>query len=77
MAILPDVPTFEESGYPGLLSSTFYGLLVPVGLPCDVIMKLNAAVARRELAGHLIGLGYERESSTPEQFAGFPRDDAA
>jgi len=81
LAILPDVPTFEESGYPGLLSSTMYGLLGPAGLPRDVVMKLNAAVAaavaRKELAGHLVELGYEMESNTPEQFAAFLRDDAA
>ena len=81
LAILPDVPTFEESGYPGLLSSTMYGLLGPAGLLRDVVMKLNAAVvaavARKELAGHLVELGYEMESNTPEQFAAFLRDDAA
>jgi tripartite-type tricarboxylate transporter receptor subunit TctC len=81
LAILPDVPTFEESGYPGLLSSTFYGLLGPAGLPREIVMRLNAmvvaAVARKELASHLVELGYEMESNTPEQFAAFLRDDAA
>jgi len=81
LAILPDVPTFEESGYPGLLSSTFYGLLGPAGLPREVVMRLNAAVvaavARKELADPLVALGYEMESNTPEQFATFLRDDAA
>ena len=47
LAILPDVPTFEESGYPGLLSSTFYGVLGPAGLPREVVMRLNGAVWRR------------------------------
>jgi tripartite-type tricarboxylate transporter receptor subunit TctC len=79
--ILPDVPTFEESGYPGLLSSTFYGLLGPAGLPREVVMRLNAAVvaavARKELADHLVALGYEMESNTPEQFAAFLREDSA
>jgi len=81
LAILPDVPTFEEVGYPGLLSSTFYGLLGPAGLPREIVMRLNAAVvaavARKELADHLVALGYEMESNTPEQFAAFLRDDAA
>jgi tripartite-type tricarboxylate transporter receptor subunit TctC len=81
LAILPDVPTFEEAGYPGLLSSTFYGVLGPAGLPRDVVMRLNtavvAAVARKELADLLVALGYEMESNTPEQFAAFLRDDAA
>ncbi len=81
LAILPDVPTFEESGYPGLLSSTFYGVLGPAGLPREVVMRLNgavvAAVARKELADPLVALGYEMESNTPEQFAAFLRADAA
>jgi tripartite-type tricarboxylate transporter receptor subunit TctC len=81
LAILPDVPTFEESGYPGLLSSTFYGLLGPAGLPREIVMRLNAAivaaVARKELSDHLVALGYEMEANTPEQFAAFLRDDAA
>jgi tripartite-type tricarboxylate transporter receptor subunit TctC len=81
LAILPDVPTFEESGYPGLLSSTFYGVLGPAGLPREVVMRLNgavvAAVARKELADPLVALGYEMESNTPEQFATFLRADAA
>jgi tripartite-type tricarboxylate transporter receptor subunit TctC len=81
LSILPDVPTFEEVGYPGLLSSTFYGLLGPTGLPREVVMRLNAAVvaavARKELADHLVALGYEMESTTPEQFATFLREDAA
>lgn len=81
LAILPDVPTFEEAGYPGLLSSTFYGVMGPAGLPREVVTRLNAAVvaavARKELADHLIGLGYEMESNTPEQFAAFLKEDAA
>jgi tripartite-type tricarboxylate transporter receptor subunit TctC len=81
LAILPDVPTFEESGYPGLLSSTFYGVLGPAGLPREVVTRLNgavvAAVARKELADPLVALGYEMGSNTPEQFATFLRADAA
>jgi tripartite-type tricarboxylate transporter receptor subunit TctC len=81
LAILPDVPTFEEAGYPGLLSSTFYGVLGPARLPREIVMQLNAAVvaavARRELADHLIALGYEMESSSPEQFTAFLKEDAA
>ncbi len=75
------MPTFEESGYPGLLSSTFYGLLGPAGLPREVVLRLNAAVvaavARKELAERLVALGYEMASNTPEQFAAFLRDDSA
>lgn len=81
LAILPAVPTFVESGYPGLLSNTFYGLFGPADLPREVVARLNAAVvaavARRELAEPLVALGYEMVSNTPEQFVAFLRDDAA
>jgi tripartite-type tricarboxylate transporter receptor subunit TctC len=41
---LPDVPTVDEAGLPGLHISLWYGLRVPAGTPADIIAKLNAAV---------------------------------
>lgn len=81
LAILPDVPTFEESGFPGLISNTFFGVLGPAGMPREVIMRINAAivaaVAANDVRERLISLGYELEPNTPEQFAAFLREDAA
>ncbi|MDS1142465.1 tripartite tricarboxylate transporter substrate binding protein [Pusillimonas sp. SM2304] len=48
-ALLPDVPTFEEQGYPGIYMGSWYGLLVPKGTPKASIDKLAAAV--RKVAG--------------------------
>ncbi|MEK7876328.1 MAG: tripartite tricarboxylate transporter substrate binding protein [Pseudomonadota bacterium] len=81
LAILPDVPTFEESGFPGLISNTFFGVLGPAGMPREVVMRINAAivaaVAASDVRERLISLGYELEPNTPEQFAVFLREDAA
>lgn len=41
--VLPNVPTIAEQGYPGFNAGTWYGLLVPVGTPPDVVKKLNDA----------------------------------
>lgn len=33
LALLPDLPTFAELGYPDMISGSFYGLLAPAGTP--------------------------------------------
>jgi tripartite-type tricarboxylate transporter receptor subunit TctC len=42
----PDLPTVAESGVPGYLAESWYGLYAPSGTPAEVIARLNAAVAR-------------------------------
>src|SRR5262245_59466550 len=39
---LPNVPTFEEIGVPGVLSGAWYGLMAPAGTPREIIDKVNA-----------------------------------
>jgi tripartite-type tricarboxylate transporter receptor subunit TctC len=41
---LPDVPTTDEIGTPGMYISFWHGLWVQKGTPRDVIIKLNGAV---------------------------------
>ena len=40
---LPDVPTVDEAGLPGLHISLWYGLWVPAGTPPEIVARLNAA----------------------------------
>jgi tripartite-type tricarboxylate transporter receptor subunit TctC len=43
---LPDIPTVDEAGLPGLYINIWYGLWAPKGTPRDIVQKLNrAAVA--------------------------------
>jgi tripartite-type tricarboxylate transporter receptor subunit TctC len=46
LAQLPDVPTLDELGYPGMEDYTWVGLFVPAGTPRDIADKLNAAVLK-------------------------------
>jgi tripartite-type tricarboxylate transporter receptor subunit TctC len=43
-AVLPDVPTLAEQGYPNTDASNWYALLAPAKTPVAVIAKLNKAV---------------------------------
>jgi tripartite-type tricarboxylate transporter receptor subunit TctC len=40
---MPDVPTFEELGFPEFTAKVWFGLLVKEGVPADVLERLTAA----------------------------------
>jgi tripartite-type tricarboxylate transporter receptor subunit TctC len=46
LASLPDVPTLNELGYPGMEDYTWVGLFVPAGTPQEIVQKLNDAVLK-------------------------------
>ncbi len=74
-AILPDVPTLAEQGYPNTDASNWYGLLAPAKTPPDVIAKLNSAVNAAlndpELREKLIKSGATPVGGTPAAFGTF------
>jgi tripartite-type tricarboxylate transporter receptor subunit TctC len=46
LKLLPEVPTVDEAGLPGLYVNIWYGLWAPKGTPQNIVQKLNrAAVA--------------------------------
>ncbi len=44
-ASLPDVPTMEESGFPGFVIEPWWGVLAPAGTPAAVVNALNRTIA--------------------------------
>lgn len=44
--LLPEVPTFAESGAPGYAAPVWYGLFVAAGTPAPVVQRLFEAVER-------------------------------
>jgi tripartite-type tricarboxylate transporter receptor subunit TctC len=47
---MPTVPTVAESGVPGYVAESWYGLYAPAGTPRDVVMRLNAAIRKAALS---------------------------
>src|SRR5215207_8934334 len=43
-ASMPDIPTADETGVPGLYMSGWFGFWAPKGTPKDVVAKLNGAM---------------------------------
>jgi tripartite-type tricarboxylate transporter receptor subunit TctC len=69
----PEIPTIDEAGVPGYEVGTMFGLVAPAGTPRDIIMKLNAemarAVAQPDLAQRMTSVGTEPMANSPEEFA--------
>lgn len=68
------VPTLNEL-LPGFEVTQWYGILVPAGVPKDIVDRLNAeivkAIATPKVAETLVRLGTEPVSTTPAEFAAF------
>jgi tripartite-type tricarboxylate transporter receptor subunit TctC len=73
--LLPDVPTVEESGFPGFEAAVWYALLAPAGTPADIIAKLNEAAnsyLRTKASADLFqSLGIQPAGGTPEELRAF------
>ena len=71
-AFLPELPTLNESGVPGYVFDTWYGLHAPAKTPKEIITKLNTALVKSLSAPAvketLFKAGIEAEPGSPEQF---------
>ena len=75
---MPDIPTSDEGGVPGLYTSGWFGFFAPKGTPKDVIAKLNGAMVQAladpAVRARFTELGLDvaaREQQTPEGLAAF------
>ena len=81
LALMPEVPTFAESGFPDVPANAWFGLFAPAGTPREVITLLHAEVTRlfkdpEFMQKEVTAKGYELVASTPEAFAAFLVGDA-
>src|SRR4051794_23283042 len=76
-AVLPEIPTLEESGASGANLGTWWGIDGPAGLPADIVNALNAQIGKMltspELQTFLTNEGAEAEIMTPQQFGDMMR----
>jgi tripartite-type tricarboxylate transporter receptor subunit TctC len=72
-ALLPAMPTMNETGLPGFAVGNWAGLLGPPGLDPKIVAKLNSEViailGTADVKERVKTLGFDVIASTPEQFA--------
>jgi tripartite-type tricarboxylate transporter receptor subunit TctC len=75
LAVLPDVPTVAESGYPGFQVDNMYGVLAPHGTPPEVLKKLHDDIVRAvrspDATRTLEAATIDVVCNTPEEFAAY------
>src|SRR5262245_5930457 len=77
-AAIPNIPTSDESGVPGLYMSGWFGFFGPKGMPKDVVAKLNGAMVQAladpAIRDRFVQLGLDvasPEQQTPAGLAAF------
>jgi tripartite-type tricarboxylate transporter receptor subunit TctC len=80
LAALPDLPTVDEAGTPGLYLLQWNAVWAPKGTPAEVVMKLNKAIvsamADPAVRQRLADLGqeiYPPDMQTPEALGAFQK----
>jgi tripartite-type tricarboxylate transporter receptor subunit TctC len=78
---LPDVPTFEELGFKGLVLEQWIGVFLPAGTPDAIAIRLNSE-ANRAIADAAVRQSFSKQALEPvggsvEQFDRLFREDYA
>ncbi|MDB5924256.1 MAG: hypothetical protein JWN13_3192 [Betaproteobacteria bacterium] len=78
-ALVPELPTFAESGVRDFAAGTWYGLLAPARTQRDIVTRLNRAVVQivqlPDVREKLAAQGAEPLTGTPEQAGEFIRSE--
>ena len=79
--LLPDVPTFAESGLPGVELENWTGLMMPAGTPKAIIDRVAQEVIRsvrsKEISERVAVLGFTPTGMGPAEFGELIRKDVA
>jgi tripartite-type tricarboxylate transporter receptor subunit TctC len=71
----PNVPTMNESGFPGFEATTWYGLVGPAKMPAAMAKRMNEDINKvlvmPDVMEKLEASGAEDGGGTAEKFAGF------
>ncbi|TMJ29281.1 MAG: tripartite tricarboxylate transporter substrate binding protein, partial [Alphaproteobacteria bacterium] len=70
---LPDIPTMREAGFAQVECDAWIVVLVPAGVPTDIVALLHDEIARAvalpEVEARLVALGFEPFTATPREVA--------
>jgi tripartite-type tricarboxylate transporter receptor subunit TctC len=81
IAVLPDVPTMQESGVPNFEVNSWYGLMAPAGTPAAILDKINAdmhtALRAPEVEKRMQEVSMPPSPTTRQEFDEFVRGEVA
>jgi len=73
--LVPGLPTVAESGLPGFVMTSWWGMLAPAGTPRPIVTRLNTELTRilrlADVQKTFATLGVDAMTSTPEEFSAF------
>jgi tripartite-type tricarboxylate transporter receptor subunit TctC len=68
---LPEIPTMIESGFPGLVATTYYGIFGRADLPADIVTRINSEVNQilksADVRRSLARLGFAPKAMSPQE----------
>ncbi len=71
--VLPELPTFVESGYPGVVFEPWFGMLAPANTPRPVLDKIASAVGAignaPDVRTKISSAGLDPQISGPDEFS--------
>jgi tripartite-type tricarboxylate transporter receptor subunit TctC len=77
----PDLPTFNESGFPGFEATSWFALLAPAGTPAPVLDKVRRealkVLADPDLRARFAQLGLDTVGNSPDELAALIKADLA
>lgn len=76
-SVLPDAPTFRESGLAGFDAAAWQGVVAPAGTPQEIVARLNAEINKAlqdpGVRARLAGQGADVLGGTPAEYAAYIR----
>jgi tripartite-type tricarboxylate transporter receptor subunit TctC len=73
--LLPDLPTFDESGLTGFEVESWAGFFAPAGTPPEIITRLNTEMRKiiddPKIKAQIANVGFEAFSSSPQELGEF------
>lgn len=79
-AVLPDIKTAVESGFPNFSGTTWYGLFAPAGTPAEAVQGIasaaNEAVKSESVRKSFSTIGAEPIGNSPAEFAAMVEQEA-
>jgi tripartite-type tricarboxylate transporter receptor subunit TctC len=81
IAVLPDVPTLAEAGFPDFENASWIAFFAPAKAPAAVVRTLNAeinnALLKPDVRSRLMTMGFDPQAGSQAEFAAYLKSEIA